>query len=244
MKVVSDKFDKLYANFVKMSLHFEEKFYPHLLTTISGRRWLLTQGMEFAITKCLNSPEYLSALGAAIGKAIEKVMQDGISTGITYGKEGRVLTDVVAHNPSAEVDYIIALQWLQNVNFPLLRELNDMQPHVDQLMVPIHHSPDKVVIGATALSLALDVSSIRVQKIKENIVNQRSVLHDVFVPLFEPLSAAVLTGTDGTSNTVSATTDTTMALSTTLASTSTIAAISVDDYEVVGTDDQADVDGM
>ncbi|GKE21075.1 hypothetical protein Tco_1432587, partial [Tanacetum coccineum] len=263
--------DQLYYDFVEMALHLEEKFYPRLLTTISGRRWILTQGMELAITKCLNSPEYLfSALGAAIGKAIEKGMQDGLSAGISHGKEGRVLTDVAAYNPSAEVDYISALQQLQNVNFPLLAELKsnkdasieavmnilslkepladklglgELQPHVDQLMVPIHHSPDKVVIGATALSLALDVSSIRVRKIKENIANQRSVLHDVFVPLSEPFSAAVLTSTEGISDTVSAAADTTTALSTTFASASIIAPISVDDYEVVGMDDQADADG-
>ncbi|GJU95074.1 hypothetical protein Tco_1319830 [Tanacetum coccineum] len=234
MNIVNNKFDKLYTDFVEMDLHLEENFYPRLLTTIFGHRWLLTQGMELAITKCLNSPEYLSALGAAIGKAIEKGMHDGLSAGITHGKEGRVLTDVAAHNPSAEVDYITTLQQLQNVNFPLLGELksskdasievvmnilrleepfadklglNELQPNVDQLMVPIHHSSDKVVIGATALSLALGVSS-----------------------------------TEGTAVTVAATADTTIALSITFASTSTIAPISVDDYEVIGTDDQAVAD--
>nr|GFC67359.1 hypothetical protein [Tanacetum cinerariifolium] len=49
LKVVNDKLKKLYADFVDMALHLEEKFYPHLLTTISGRRWLLTHGMELAI---------------------------------------------------------------------------------------------------------------------------------------------------------------------------------------------------
>ncbi|GKG05462.1 hypothetical protein Tco_0325548, partial [Tanacetum coccineum] len=76
MKEVNDKFDKLYADFIEMALPLEERLYPHLLTTISGRRWLLTHGMELAISKCLNSHEYLSALGAAISKAIEKGMQD------------------------------------------------------------------------------------------------------------------------------------------------------------------------
>ncbi|GJU16570.1 hypothetical protein Tco_1144536 [Tanacetum coccineum] len=269
MKVVNNKFDKLYTDFVEMALHLEEKFYPHLLTTISSRIWLLTQGMKLAITKCLNSPEYLFALGEAIGKAIDKGMRDGLSARITHGKEGIVLTDVAAHNPSMEVDYINALQRLQNVNFPLLGELksskdvsieavmnilfleeplakklglNELQPNVDQLMVPIHHSPNKVIIGATALSLALDVSSIRVRKIRENIENQRSVLRDVFVPLAEPFSVAALTGTEGTFVTVAATADTTMALSTTFASASTIAPISVDDYEVIGTDDRTVAD--
>ncbi|GJW09963.1 hypothetical protein Tco_1575790 [Tanacetum coccineum] len=206
MKVVNDKFDKLSTDFVVMSLHLEGKFYPHLLTTISGHRWLLAHGMELAIVKCLNSPEYLSALGAAIGKAIGK-----------------------------EVYYTSALPQLRNVNFSLLAKLksiknasvetvmdilrlegpnaeklglNEMQPDVDQLMVPIHRSSNKVVIGATALSLALDVSS-----------------------------------TEGTSDIVSATANTTTALSITFASTSSIAPISIDDYEVVSADDQVVADG-
>ncbi|GJU87220.1 hypothetical protein Tco_1294766 [Tanacetum coccineum] len=192
-----------------------EKFQDDQMKVVNDK-WLLTQGMELAIIKCLNSPEYLSTLGAAIGKAIEKV------------------------------DYDSALQQLQNVNFPLLAELksnkdasietvmdilslegplveklglDELQPNVDQLMVPIHHSLDKVVIGVTALSLALDVSSVW------------------------PFSVAVLIGTEGTSDIVSATADTTMALSTTFAYTSSIAPMSVDDYEVIDADDQAVADG-
>nr|GEV39669.1 hypothetical protein [Tanacetum cinerariifolium] len=74
--------------------------------------WLLTYGMKLANVKCLNSPEYLSALGTAISKSIEKGMQDRLAAGITHGKEGRVLTDVAAYNPSAEMDYVSALQQL------------------------------------------------------------------------------------------------------------------------------------
>ncbi|GJT59400.1 hypothetical protein Tco_1002933 [Tanacetum coccineum] len=246
MKVVNKIFDKLYAGFIKMALHLEEKLYPHLLTTIFVRRWLLTHGVELAIAKCLNSPEYLSALRAAIGKSIEKGMQDGLAAGITHGQEGRVLADVAAHNPSVEADYVVALQRLQSMNFSLLAELklnkdssvetlmnvlcledtlaerlglNELQPHVDQLMVLIHHSPDQTIVGATALS----------------------ALRDIFIPLAEPFSAADLEGTGSISETVPATADTTRALSTTLASISTIAPISVDDYNVAGTDDQASV---
>ncbi|GKB65990.1 hypothetical protein Tco_0927402, partial [Tanacetum coccineum] len=58
-----------------------------------------------------------------------------------------------------------------------------------------------------------------------------------------PFSATVLTGTEGTSDVVPTTADTTTALSINFASAGTIALIFVDDYEVVGTDDQAGVDG-
>nr|GEV37964.1 hypothetical protein [Tanacetum cinerariifolium] len=247
LKVVNNKFDKLYADFVEVALRLGEMFYPHLLTTISGHRWLLTHGMELAISKCLNSSEYLSTLGAAIGKAIEKIMQDGLSAGITHGMEGRALTDDVAYNLYAEADYITAFQRLQSVNFSLLAELRsnkyssidivmnilrleetlaerlgltELQPHVDQLMVPIHHSPDKTVVGATSLLFALDVFNVLERKIRKNIA-----------------------GAGGTSDTVPATAIATTALSTTLASASTIVLIFVDDYVVAGTDDQAGADG-
>nr|GEX03306.1 hypothetical protein [Tanacetum cinerariifolium] len=168
IKEVNEKFDKLCVDFVDMALHLEENFYPHLLTTIFEHRWLLTHGMKLAIAQCLNFTEYISALGVTIGKAIEK-----------------------------EADYLSALQRLQSVNFPLIAELKtnkdasveviinllrledalpeklglvESQPHVDQLMVPIHHSPDQRVVA----------------------------LRGVFVPLSEPLSAMALEGTEGT----------------------------------------------
>nr|GEV69717.1 hypothetical protein [Tanacetum cinerariifolium] len=135
LNIVNDKFDKLYADFVEMALHLEERFYPHLLTTISDLRWLLTYGMKLAITKCLHSPGYLYAHRAAIGKAIEKGMRDELSTGITHGAKGRVLADVAAYNFSAEADYISALQHLQNINFSLLAELrSNKDASVDTIM--------------------------------------------------------------------------------------------------------------
>ncbi|GJR86067.1 hypothetical protein Tco_0210078 [Tanacetum coccineum] len=76
IRVMNDKFEKLYVDFVEMALHLEEKLYPHLLTTIVGRRWLLTYGVKLAIVKCLHLPKYLSALGAAISRAIDKGMDN------------------------------------------------------------------------------------------------------------------------------------------------------------------------
>ncbi|GJU49604.1 hypothetical protein Tco_1219159 [Tanacetum coccineum] len=235
MKEVNDKFDKLDTDVIEMALHLEERFYPRLLTTIAGRMWLLTHGIKLVIAKCLHSPEYLSALGAAISMAIEKGIQDGLAAGITHGREGRVLSDVAAFNPFAESDYISALQELQDVNFSLLSELKsnkdasietlmnilrleepvaerlglqDSQPHADQLMVPIHHSPDQTVVGATSLSFSLDVSCM------------------------ESISGTVP--------------ETTTALSVTFASVRSTPYISMDDYEISHAEDQgntgADVD--
>nr|GEY49835.1 hypothetical protein [Tanacetum cinerariifolium] len=206
LKVVNDKFDKLCTDFVEMTLHLKERFYRHFLTTIVGRRWLLTYGMELAIVKCLNSPEYLSTLEEAISKAIEK----GI------------------------VEALISILRLEEHLAERLG-LNESQPHAEQLMVPIYHSPEQTVVGAYALSLALDVSDARVRRIRENIERHQSFLHSVFIPFAEPFFAAALTFTEGTSATAPGTTT---ALSTTFVSASSIPPISTDDYDAVRLDGQ------
>nr|GFC53314.1 hypothetical protein [Tanacetum cinerariifolium] len=110
--------------------------------------------------------------------------------------------------------------------------LTKSQPHVDQLMVPIHHSPNQCVVGASALSLSLDVSSSRVRRIKENIAKHRSALRDVFFPLSEPLPVTTLTRTESTLNVILAIVDTTTSLSVTPVSASLIPSVSTNDYEV------------
>ncbi|GJW52654.1 hypothetical protein Tco_0096739 [Tanacetum coccineum] len=196
MKVVNDKLAKLDADLAKIACHLEERFYPHLLNTIPGRRWLLTYGLKLFLVKCLNSSEYLTALGVAISRAIEKGMQSGLAAGIDHGREGRILADVAAYNPNAEADFNSALQKFREVDFPLLAKLkshndastedimnvlclegaltdapgmNDLQPDIEQLKVPIHTSKDQVVLGETSLSFALSVSHSRVEQIRENI---------------------------------------------------------------------------
>nr|GEW06192.1 ribonuclease H-like domain-containing protein [Tanacetum cinerariifolium] len=199
LKVVNDKFDKLCTDFVEMTLHLKKMFYPHLLNTIARRRWLLTYGMELAIVKFLNSPLYLSALGTTISKAIEKGMQDGLAAGITHGKEGQFLIDVTAYNPSVEMNYVSALQQLQEHIAEILG-LNESQPHVDQLMVPVHHSPKKsllVLPPSQLLWMFLIPGSRGIGKTLR--AAGRSYMVSSF--LWSNLLRAALTDIDGTSDT-------------------------------------------
>nr|GEW51933.1 hypothetical protein [Tanacetum cinerariifolium] len=171
---------------------------------------IFTHGMELSVVKCLNSPGYLFALGTAVSKAIEKGTQDGLVLGITHDREGRALTDLKT-NKDASIEAVINILRLEEHLAERLG-LTESQPHVDQLMVPIHHSSDKTVVGVFTLSLALDVSD------------------------------SPLTGMEGTSNVVPATADITTTLSVTLASAGTITPFFVDDYGVMGMNDQLAVD--
>ncbi|GJW08561.1 hypothetical protein Tco_1570984 [Tanacetum coccineum] len=207
------------ADFTRCCMRFQESFHPHLLNVVAGRRWLLTHGMKLLVVKCLNSNEYMEALGHAFGRAIEKGMQDGLAAGIEHGQAGRCLTDLEAYIPSAEDDFNSAIRDLRDLNFPLLQELShkkdastwdimdllrlddavaetlgmaDLQPDAGQLMVPVHHKQDKVIIGSQALSVALDICRGRVEKMERNLIERLPFLKGVFASIDDPLSAEAL----------------------------------------------------
>ncbi|GKE76600.1 hypothetical protein Tco_1542720, partial [Tanacetum coccineum] len=165
MRVLSERVTSIDSDLLEMVLHMDAEFYPRYLTTIAGRRWILSRGLRLVLAKCLSSYEKLSAMGEAIGRAIDKGMQDGLVACIKHGTAERSIADVVAFNPSAEGDYVISINALQGLSFSLLDQLeankdasmvnimdllrlegpstetseaSQLQPSLDQLMVLIH----------------------------------------------------------------------------------------------------------
>nr|GFA95263.1 reverse transcriptase domain-containing protein [Tanacetum cinerariifolium]GFA95271.1 reverse transcriptase domain-containing protein [Tanacetum cinerariifolium] len=135
--ILSDRFTAIDSDLMEMALHMDAEFYPCYVTTIAGRRWILSRGLRLILAKCLSSPEYLSVMGEAISCAIDNGMQDGLAAGIEHEIAERSITDVAAFNPSAENDYIAAINALQG---PAVEtsEARQLQPSLDQLMIPIH----------------------------------------------------------------------------------------------------------
>ncbi|GJR33455.1 hypothetical protein Tco_1209139 [Tanacetum coccineum] len=80
--VLSEHVAAIDSDLMEMVLHMDAEFYPRYLTTIAGWRWILSRGLKLVLVKCLSSPEYLSALGEAIGCSIDKGMQDGLAAGV------------------------------------------------------------------------------------------------------------------------------------------------------------------
>nr|GFB83490.1 hypothetical protein [Tanacetum cinerariifolium] len=127
--------------------------------TIVGRRWILGRGLRLVVMKCLQSPKYLAALRGAIGRAIDKGMQDGLVAGIDHGKVERGLVD--------DVD-MADIMGLLHLDGPAAEtpEADQLQPSLEQLMLPIHRPEDQVVIRETSLSFSLDVVHARVRRIR------------------------------------------------------------------------------
>ncbi|GJZ75737.1 hypothetical protein Tco_0640202, partial [Tanacetum coccineum] len=215
MKPLEARLAEIDADFTRCCKHFQENFHPHLLNAIAGRRWLLTHGMKLLMTKCLNSTKYMEALGNAFCRAIEKGMQEGLVAEIEHGQAGRCLSDLEAYNPSAEADFNFVVRDLRGLDFLLLRELfakkdastwdvmdllrlddtvaevlgmTDLQPDMGQLMVPVHHKQEKLVIGSQALSVALETCHRRVRKMERNLAERLPLLRDVLVCIDHPVS--------------------------------------------------------
>ncbi|GKG06034.1 hypothetical protein Tco_0326120, partial [Tanacetum coccineum] len=85
-----------------VSGRLEGEFYPAYLTTLAGRRWFLTHGIQFAVLKCLKSPEYQGILSHA----------------------RNLISAVEAYNPEAsKTSYLNAVRALEDVDFPLVNLL-------------------------------------------------------------------------------------------------------------------------
>ncbi|GJS76919.1 hypothetical protein Tco_0873855 [Tanacetum coccineum] len=193
-----------------MALHMDEEFYPRYLTTIAGQRWILGRGLKLIVIKCLQSPEYLSALGGALVRAIDKGMQDRLAAGIDHRRATRGLDDIASYAVNSPL--LVQLESQKDASMAeimdLLRleghavetpEASQLQPSPEQLMVPIHRLEDQVIIGETSLSFSLDVAHVRAQRIRGDTAARRLSLTDAMVPLLEPLSAKSLTGEASTS---------------------------------------------
>ncbi|GKC00548.1 hypothetical protein Tco_0986684, partial [Tanacetum coccineum] len=147
--VLSERITAIDSDLMEMVLHIDTEFYPHYLTTIAGWRWILSRWLKLVLAKCLSLPEYLSAIGEAIGHAIDKGMQDGLTSGIEHGRAGRSITDVAAFNPfakKANKDASMAdVMDLLRLEGPAAEtsEASQLQPSLDQLMVPVHQLEDQ-----------------------------------------------------------------------------------------------------
>ncbi|GJY57712.1 hypothetical protein Tco_0457604 [Tanacetum coccineum] len=101
--------------------------YPHMLTTIAGRRWVVGHGFRLAIYKCASFVECQAALGKVISMAINKGIQQGLEVGIEHGKAGRSLAQVEAYDHRTEGKYVFVVSEFENVSFSLLEELEGLK---------------------------------------------------------------------------------------------------------------------
>ncbi|GJS59494.1 hypothetical protein Tco_0654278 [Tanacetum coccineum] len=193
MRPLETRLAEIDADFTRCCMRFQESFHPHLLNVVAGRRWLLTHGMKLLMAKCLNSNEYMEALGNAFSRTIEKGMQEGLAAGIEHGQAGRCLTDLEAYIPSVEDDFNSAVSDLHGLNFSLLQEIsNKKDASTWDIMDLLRLDDARLGCYGSKHGPLLWIFVRKGGEVEEIHVASSPFLKDVFVSLDHPLSAEAL----------------------------------------------------
>nr|GEX92575.1 hypothetical protein [Tanacetum cinerariifolium] len=99
-----------------LCIDFDEELYPHMLTAIAGRRWVIGRGLRLAVMKCGESLE------------LRQVFVDAVSAGIAKG---------------LKVKFVAALQALKDLKYPLVDQLESLKDaSMDVIMVALYLKSD------------------------------------------------------------------------------------------------------
>ena len=62
-KAVEDALEKQEGKLRKLSIEYDEELYPHLVSSIAERRWLISHGLRLAALRTLESQEVKESFG-------------------------------------------------------------------------------------------------------------------------------------------------------------------------------------
>ncbi|GJT72689.1 hypothetical protein Tco_1031975 [Tanacetum coccineum] len=104
-----------------------QELYPHMLTAIAGRRWVIRHGLRLAFMKCAESLELRQAFANVVSAWLVKGMSEGLEHGIEHGKADRDLAAVEAYDPEANSKYVKALKDLKDLKYQLVDQLEKLK---------------------------------------------------------------------------------------------------------------------
>ncbi|GJU10944.1 hypothetical protein Tco_1133340 [Tanacetum coccineum] len=182
---------------------------------LSDRRWILGRSLKLVVIKCLQSPEYLFALGGALGRAIDKGMQDGLAAGVDHGRARRGLDDIAAYDPSTEANFVSAVNALRAVNFTLLAQLESQKDASTVDIMDLFHLEGPAAETPEASQLQPSPEQLMLMF---TLKGSEEMPRIAACPLLEPFSGKSLTGEASTSRFPATTT----ALSTTFVQANTV----------------------
>ncbi|GJR30985.1 hypothetical protein Tco_1107217 [Tanacetum coccineum] len=126
-----------------LSIDFDEELYPHMLTAIAGRRWVIGHGLRLAVLKCAESLELRQTFANVVSAGITKGFCDGLKYGVEQGEAKLDLAMVEGYDPEAEGKFIATMQALKDLKYPLIDELEKLRDApMDVLMASLYLESD------------------------------------------------------------------------------------------------------
>nr|GEW08215.1 transposase (putative), gypsy type [Tanacetum cinerariifolium] len=130
---VEQRCAELDARLDALSIDFDEELYPHMLTAIAGRRWVIGHGLRLAMMKCAESLEMRQAFAdksvAQVARREKRIQDRELEI-----KNLKVLLETKAEMKRAA----------EGKNAELMRELEDIRAQFSSLKVSNEHLSQRV----------------------------------------------------------------------------------------------------
>nr|GFA53987.1 hypothetical protein [Tanacetum cinerariifolium] len=134
---------ELDARLDALSIDFDKELYPHMLTAITGRRWVVGHGLRLAMMKCAESLEMRQAFTDVVSAGVAKGMSEGLKHGVEHGQAQLTVESIEAYDPEAKAKFVAALQSLKDLKYPLLDQLKGLKDApMDVIMVALYLKSD------------------------------------------------------------------------------------------------------
>nr|GFA21483.1 hypothetical protein [Tanacetum cinerariifolium] len=137
-QIVEQRCAEMDARLDALSIDFDEELYPHMLTAIAGRRWVIGHGLRLAMMKCAESLEMRQAFADVVSAGVAKGMSDGLKHGVEHGHAQLTVESLEAYGPEAEAKFAAALQSLKDLKYPLLDQLEGLKDAPMDLAIPVY----------------------------------------------------------------------------------------------------------
>ncbi|GJQ99046.1 hypothetical protein Tco_0522031 [Tanacetum coccineum] len=124
---VNSRCAEMDARLDALSIDLDDELYPHMLTAIAGRRWVIRYGLRLAVIKCAESTELRRAFTDVVSAGIAKGMSEGLKHGVEHGKAKLDLAAIKAYDPEADTKYVAALHALKALKYPIVDQLEKLK---------------------------------------------------------------------------------------------------------------------
>ncbi|GKA72251.1 hypothetical protein Tco_0778467 [Tanacetum coccineum] len=140
---VEQRYAEMDARLDALSIDFDEELYPHMLTAIAGRQWVIGHGLRLAVMKCAESTDLRQAFANVVSAGIAKGMSEGLKHGVEHGKAQLDIEVIEAYDPESDAKYVAALHALKELEYPLIDHLEKLKDApIDLIMVSLHLESD------------------------------------------------------------------------------------------------------
>nr|GEX49327.1 hypothetical protein [Tanacetum cinerariifolium] len=134
---------KMDARLDALSIDFDEELYPHMLTAIAGRRWVIGHGLCLTVMRCGESTELRQVFPDVVSAGIAKGMSEGLKYGVEHGKANLDLEVIEAYDPDADTKYVAAIHALRDLKYPVVDQLESLKDApIDVIMASLHLESD------------------------------------------------------------------------------------------------------